>query len=273
MQQAEHSPFPSDETLAAYLDGQLDEETRQRVVWHIAECAECLDIVTANNEMKAAPVVRGVNWQRNSYIVLTAAAALAAVFFLTPARELIMPPDGIRQLASVAPPKRSIDGRITSFPYRERAPTMRGTKEEREENEVDLTLLNVAAELQKRAEEHPTARTLHAEGVAYLMTGHTPDAVRVLENVRAQTPSDPQLLSDLSAAYLAAGRYPDALATANAAWAQTKTPEIAWNRAFALQSLGRRAEAIAAWNDFLRISDSPKWTVEAKEKLQTLQSE
>src|ERR1051325_11247970 len=192
MQQAEHSPFPSDETLAAYLDGQLDEETRQRVVWHIAECAECLDIVTANNEMKAAPVVRGVNWQRNSYIVLTAAAALAAVFFMTPARELIMPPDGIRQLASVAPPKRSIDGRITSFPYRERAPTMRGTKEEREENEVDLTLLNVAAELQKRAEEHPTARTLHAEGVAYLMTGHTPDAVRVLENVRPRTLRGPK---------------------------------------------------------------------------------
>jgi tetratricopeptide (TPR) repeat protein len=269
--QTEHSPFPSDETLAAYIDGRLDEETRRSVVEHMAECAECLDVVTASNEFDAVPVVRGVNWQRNSYIVLAAAAALAAVFFLTPARELIGPRDGIKQLASVAPPKRSIDGRITSFPYRKRTPTMRGTP--KEENEVDLTLLSVAAELQQQAEEHPTARTLHAEGVAYLMIGQTRDAVRVLENVRAQTPSDPQLLSDLAAAYLAAGRYPDALATANAAWAQTKTPEIAWNRALALQMLRRRAEAIAAWNDFLRISDSAEWTAEANEKLRTLQSE
>src|ERR1051325_7889791 len=193
--QTEHSSFPSDETLAAFIDGRLDEGTRGRVMWHIAECPECLDIVTASNEINAAPVVRGVNWQRNSYIVLAAAAALAAVFFLTQARDIVLPPDGIKQLASVAPPKRTIDGRITSFPYREPGPTYRGTTE----NEVDLTVLTVAAEVQKRAEDHPNPRTLHAEGVAYLLTGHPPDAVRVLESVRAQTPTDPQLLSDLAA--------------------------------------------------------------------------
>jgi tetratricopeptide (TPR) repeat protein len=267
--QTEHSPFPSDETLAAYIDGRLDEETRRSVVQHMAECAECMDIVTANNEFNAVPVVRGVNWQRNSYIVLAAAAALAAVFFLTPARDAVFPPDGIKQLASVAPPRRAFDGRIASFPFRERSRTYRGTNEE----EVDYKVLEVAAEVQKRAEAHPNARTLHAEGVAYLMTGRTPDAVRVLESVRAQTPSDPQLLSDLAAAYLAAGRTADALAAANAAWALAKTPEIAWNRAFALQRLGRRAEAIAAWNEYLSISDSPESSAEARKELKTLRSE
>jgi hypothetical protein len=267
--QTEHSPFPSDETLAAYIDGRLDEETRARVVWHIAECAECMDVLTASNEIKAAPVVRGVNWQRTALIGLPLAAALAIVFFLTPAWDFISPPDGIKQLASVAPPKRSIDGRITSFPYREPRTTYRGTTEE----DVDYKVLAAAAKVQKRAEEHPNARTLHAEGVAYLVIGDKTNAVRVLEKVRAQTPSDPQLLSDLAAAYLAANRPADALAAANAAWTLAKTPEIAWNRAFALRGLERRAEAIAAWNDFLRISDSPQWSDEARRELQKLQSE
>jgi len=268
--QTEHSPFPDDETLAAFIDGQLDEETRESVVAHMAECAECLDVVTASNEIKAAPVVRRGNWNRNVVYGLAAAAALALVFFLTPAREVIFVPDGIKQLASVAPPKRSIDGRITSFPYREPAPRLRGTNDE----EVDFKVLTVAAEVQKRAEEHPNARTLHAEGVAYLLTGNKSDAVRVLEAVRAQTPSDPQLLSDLAAAYLAANRPDKALTTANAAWALAKTPEIAWNRAFAAQRLNDRTKATEAWNDFLRISDSPEWTAEAQKNLhQTLRSE
>lgn len=274
--QTEHSPFPSDETLAAYIDGQLDEETRRSVVEHMAECPECLDIVTASNEMKAAPVVRGVNWQRNSYIVLAAAAALTAVFFLTPARDVIVPPDGIKQLASVAPQKRLIDGRITSFPYQQPPSRNRGTTESDTEKDVDLALLKVAAQVQQRSEKHPNARTLHAEGVAYLLTGERGDtarAVALLEKARAQSPSDPKLLSDLAAAYLATNHLDKALATADAAWALAKTPEIAWNRAFALQWLKRHDEAIAAWNDYLRISDSPEWTAEARKNLKTLQSE
>jgi anti-sigma factor RsiW len=36
----EHSAFPSDETLAAFIDGRLDEETRKRVVAHVADCED-----------------------------------------------------------------------------------------------------------------------------------------------------------------------------------------------------------------------------------------
>ena len=48
--QTEHSPFPTDETLAAYIDGRLDEETRKRVVEHMAECPECFEVVMAGRE-------------------------------------------------------------------------------------------------------------------------------------------------------------------------------------------------------------------------------
>jgi len=273
--QTEHSPFPSDETLAAYIDGRLDEETRKLVVEHMAGCAECLDIVSAGREMgAAAPVVRGVNWSRNVVFGLAAAAAVAIIFFLTPVRDLIWPRDDIKTLASVAPPKRLSDGRVSGFPYRERAARNRGKGNDDSDHD-SLEFLSAAAEVQKRATDHPDdAAALHAEGVSYLVLGYVADAVKTLEDARQkETKPDPRLLNDLAAAYLAAGRAEDALTTANRAWTLAKTPEIAWNRALAAQRANHRSEAIAAWNDYLRISDSPQWTAEAQKYRDEVQSE
>src|SRR5258706_16081748 len=41
----EHTGFPSDETLAAFLDGRLDPDTRRRVVEHMTTCDECYSVV------------------------------------------------------------------------------------------------------------------------------------------------------------------------------------------------------------------------------------
>ena len=43
----EHTGFPSDETLAAFLDGRLDPETRRRVIEHMTTCDECYSVVAA----------------------------------------------------------------------------------------------------------------------------------------------------------------------------------------------------------------------------------
>ena len=43
----EHSAFPSDETLAAFIDGRLDEETRKKVTAHVAECDDCYGTIMA----------------------------------------------------------------------------------------------------------------------------------------------------------------------------------------------------------------------------------
>lgn len=278
--QTEHAPFPSDETLAAYIDGRLDDETRKRVVEHIADCPECFEAVQVSNEMTStATVVRYVHWPRNAVFGLATAAALAAIFFLTPLGEQVWPHDDLGALAKVAPPTRKIDGRLTGFPH-QRLKRMRGVDEKRD-TEVDLESLafySVAADVQKRAMKHPTARTLHAEGVSLLELADSKEeidtAIDRLEKARQSSRQpDAQLLSDLAAAYVANGNYAAALQAANQAWALSKTPEIAWNRAMAAQYLGEhRDEAIAAWKDYLKINDSPNWAEEARAHLEQVQS-
>lgn len=269
--QTEHSQFPTDETLAAYIDGGLDEETRSRVAEHLADCAECFEAVQVRQEMAAAAPAEGrvVQWPRNALVGLAAAAAVGAVLFLTPLRDRVWPHDDIGALAAVAPPKRVIDGRLTRFPYRERAVTYRSGNTDDDSDLESLEFRSVAIKVENRATEHPNARTLHAEGLAYLTTGDKQQAIKALETAlnRSSSP-DPQLLSDLAAAYIAVGRYQEALDTANRAWGMAQTPEIAWNRAFASQRLEHRAEAIAAWNKYLELDHSSAWVPEAKHNLE-----
>jgi tetratricopeptide (TPR) repeat protein len=280
--QTEHSPFPSDETLAAYIDGHLDEATRKQVVEHIADCPECFEVVQVNQEMPAAPVVKNVvHWPRTPIVGLAAAAVVGAVLLLTPLRERILPHDDLRALAKVAPPTRKIYGRLSGFPY-QLLHVPRGGEDKSGDDHSDdhetLAFQIAAGDAQKRAMEHPNARTLHAEGVAYLGLGHINDAVKTLEAAKnASSNPGPQLLSDLAAAYLASGKYDAALKTANEAWSKAQTPEIAWNRAVAAQYIEPRAkyhdEAIAAWNDYFRFKDSPKWREEARSHFETVRTE
>src|SRR3954452_1947053 len=50
----EHSGFPSDETLAAFIDGRLDDVTRRRVIEHMTSCDECYAVYLAATEMQKA---------------------------------------------------------------------------------------------------------------------------------------------------------------------------------------------------------------------------
>src|SRR6185369_11394073 len=77
-----------------------------------------------------------------------------------------------------------------------------------------------------QAEEGPSARNLHAAGVAHLLLGELDAAVVALRKASERDP-DPRILSDLSAAYCARGRtrsdpsdFQDALQTANEALAR-----------------------------------------------------
>ena len=273
--QTEHSPFPSDETLAAYIDGRLDPETRERVTEHLAECPECFEVLRVSREMNApAPaVVHEFRWPRKIVVPLAAAAVLGGVVFLTPQiRERIFPRDDIRALADVAPEKRLSDGRVTGFPYRKRAPTFRGAAED--DNSLDsLAFQKRAADVQERAIKHPDdAQTLHAEGISYLVLGEAPAAVATLEKaLKQEKRTDPRLLSDLSAAYLATGNYKKALETANRAWQSSRKPEIAWNRAVAAERAGEINNAKAYWGEYLEVETDPNWSLEARGRLHNLE--
>src|SRR5213592_2494759 len=88
----EHSGFPSDETLAAFIDGKLDPETRTRVVEHMAQCPECYETFlgagvwgrTRHESEKTARNSKRRIWYAMPVAI---AAALATALFITPVRE------------------------------------------------------------------------------------------------------------------------------------------------------------------------------------------
>lgn len=290
---SEHSPFPSDETLAAFVDATLDERTRRQVIEHMAHCAECRDVVLDTSALKAesalpadseirlipAPVVP--IWRRTEARAALAAAAVVVVVLLA------WPRDPIAKLARVAPPERYAEGRLSGLHYATMAPRHRGQKEEEIKAE-ELPLREALVGIERNAAEHPSARTLHAEGVALLMLGETADAEKAFGkalqyethqsdiSAAIQASKDPQLLSDLSAAYIEDfGRYAEALAAAERAWSlsDSKSPEAAWNRAMAAQKLDHRNQAVGYWHDYLKLDPHSQWASEARQKLKELETE
>src|SRR5438309_4047082 len=95
----EHAGFPSDETLAAFIDGRVDADTRGRVVEHLASCAECYSVFIGATEMPAATAdLSNVRpFRRIRYVAAAAALAAAAAigFFVTPAGQRLYHPDGL----------------------------------------------------------------------------------------------------------------------------------------------------------------------------------
>jgi len=299
-----HAPFPSDETLAAFIDGRLDEETRQRVTEHMSDCGECHSILLAANEFRgederrgsrpAAAVVPFRRWLAVA-ATLSAAAAIAAIIFLTPLRDRLLPSRGLMvQLAESQPAKRKFSGRLAQIPYRPFESPTRGVADDDPLKQTDDdTLKFTARRVAVEAEQHPTAANLHAVGAAYLMLGRWDDAVRQMERAvmadadarnmadAIRTSRSAALLTDLSAAYSARARElqqaGDRVAAVNAAtraWQIEKNPVTAWNRAVALEALPpSRDDVVKAWRDFLAISDSKEASAEATSELSKLGSD
>src|SRR4029077_3416864 len=137
--QTEHSPFPPDETLAAYIDGRLDEETRKRVVEHMAECPECLDAFSVATEWKRAGVLNPAlssQWHSPRWFVPAAiAAGLAGTVFLTPVLWKVVSThrNGMADLIAAADklPYRPVEGRLSGeFSYKNEPPRFRGKNED-----------------------------------------------------------------------------------------------------------------------------------------------
>src|SRR2546430_5671982 len=150
----EHAGFPSDETLAAFIDGRVDAETRARVIEHIADCAECYSVFIGATEMPAAAVADASNagpFRRARYAIASAAIAAAAAigFFITPAGQRLYRPAGLAALADAAPAARTFEGRLGGFPYRAIAPGARGTEADPTRDPAHSRVRDVAAKVQR----------------------------------------------------------------------------------------------------------------------------
>lgn len=255
----------SDEIVAAFVDGRLDDEQRRRVIEHAAACADCYSLTSAvwdyNAENPGAEVVRPRFGRRFAVAAasLATAAAVMVVFF-GPVRDR----RAMQSLvdASAELERRPVDGRLSgSFAYR----AVKGTYRSVERDDLDTLPLEAAA-----AETLEKTRNPHVAGVAHLLLGEYDEAVNKLTIAANAKPRDVRILSDLATAYHARGKrmgsdadLAKARETAERAWSIEQTPLTAWNRALALDTR-------EAWQQYLELDPASPWADEARERMQRL---
>jgi tetratricopeptide (TPR) repeat protein len=269
---------PNEETLAAFIDGRLDERARLEVIEHLADCGDCRDLVMTANEYEASlkahggAVVRG-RFNGRWIAPLAAAAAVVAVLFGVPStRQMILdrvwPKSGMEKLVEAANglPQRTTDARLSGdFVWRDYRPLRGG-------GEGDTPAVDpLAAWKVDAAAAEITADDPHEHGVASILTKHADDAVKALETAARANPSSAEIQNDLAAAYIASGKYERALAAAQKSWSIKQSHAAAWNIALALDHGGRYAEAVVTWNNYLKLDPSSPWANEARQKLQSAQ--
>lgn len=269
----------SSEQIAAFVDGRLPESARLEAITHFADCDECRELFDVTSDAVAAGVTaeqaQVVPFRpRRKWPAIAAVAAVAAVAIVSVPQVRYWFEDqrtgGVSTLvrASQTSEERLLDGRLSGgFPYKPHK-TMRGVSGE---DSVKIDELKLAAlELEQR--NPASAKQFHALGLAKLATDSPKDAVPFLEKAVSLDSSNASLLNDLAAVRLAMSDTARALETVERAWSIEKTPEIAWNRALVLQTAGKDVEAIAAWQEYLRLDPKSPWSDEARKKLHDLQN-
>jgi tetratricopeptide (TPR) repeat protein len=273
---------PSAETLAAFVDGRLVGAERDAVVAHAATCAECRDVILMATELAVdeGKVVRPQFGKRVIAPLLAAAAIVAAVFIAMPSlRERVVGGGAMQEAAEIESQfeKRQTKGRLTlGTTYKSYEGPKRGAGDRPDPGEARSNQVMTAEwKARELAERRRTAKNLHAAGLLFLVAGERDDAIKYLSLAKAADPSA-SVLNDLAAAHLERGRdedYAVALAYANDALQRERTPIGLWNRALALERLGRTTEAIDAWKEYRLTDPNSPWAAEAKGYLTQLEED
>jgi CHAT domain-containing protein/tetratricopeptide (TPR) repeat protein len=282
-----------DETLAALIDGGLDESTRREVLWHLDTCQACYDLFIESTETESdgseivplrtvpaattAPVSTDILTAsgRSTFVrSIVAAAALVAIAASTwlfwPAQAGSRPE--LRGLVAAVGEIRATEGRLTGgFAWAPLDVATRG-------GNLVATLPRVqiaAAELDEAQRNGRSARTLAAYGTSRLVLRDWDAGVAALEEATGLAPDRADFWSDLASAYLAraampgrATDVPRALEAAETALAlDSSLLEALFNRAVALERLSLKDQARDAWNLYLERDHSSAWRAEAEERL------
>ena len=252
-------------TISAFGDGSLDVRLRRDVVRHAAICASCRASILATIE-RARPADRTILALIASAIVIVLGTV---IWFRAPRRTTLE----ALAAASAGLPYRTTDARLPGgFPYR---PFRAGSGEAARSG-----IARVRGERATRMQSDLAGR-----GAAHLLVGNAEQAVSLLERAvqdcsgevdltRAVAAcNDADLLTSAAAAYHERGTADDAavdfvvsLDAAERAWALKKSPEIAWNRAIALESLHLRDEAAGSWSRYRELDPASQWAEEAQRR-------
>ena len=277
---------PTEELLAEYIDDRLDSSTREPVTEHLATCGECREIVLMSTAFQdePVPVVHG-NFGRRRWLAAAASLAAAAVIAVIVVRPIWLFGYGVDDLvaASQDVPERTSMGRLAGgFPHAARPVTKRGSAQE---DEIDLAgyaakarLLEIAAKIAERNAKGKSVDP-HVAGLSTLLIAKTrpefDDAVRNLEKAltTARGAGRDAIATDLAASLIARYRwsgdeedYRYALRLSNDVLTRTQSPEALWNRAIATEALYAKAEALRAWDDYLKVDSNSPWAKEAMER-------
>ena len=290
---------PDAETLAAYLDGHLNRDERERITEHVSGCETCYFVVTeiaqtaAPAQVNVEPVGSSPTppwWKSKSVVwsssIAGALATAAMVWLAVSGGPLSSSPDSVSRKQSLALQaalvaavgnERIVEPRLTGgFAYGPlRGPVRSG---ESIVAHVSPDVRIAAARIEKQELGRGTPQALRMLGLAYLVTGDVVRAVRVLEEAVDQPDPDPRALNDLAAAYLvraARVNQPQDLAKAlavadRAVKADAGLLEAWFNRASALDRMSLGTEARDAWEEYLRLDGQSAWADEARSHLQRL---
>ncbi len=266
------SRHPADETLAEFADGKLNGRARRTMIEHLASCDDCRSIYDVIADAQDADVIDRYapipgNFGKVAIGTLAVAAAATIVFFTPPVQERVAAwrTGGVSEIVELtkSSPQRRIEGRLAGdFVYGEFT-TYRNANEKKVDYE-QMQLEQAATEV----------RSSRAKGLALLLAGKHDEAIAELNRaIQRAGADDPILINDLAAAYLERSRFennapkdlPVARQLTEKAWSLSKTPEIAWNRALALQYAGDK-DAEIAWNDYLNLDSTSKWAQEVRDE-------
>jgi tetratricopeptide (TPR) repeat protein len=286
---------PDAEQLAEYADGLLRGEAATDIERHLVECAECravvantMDLLLAGTGAHVAETTSSVRvvpfrsrrWVTGVVAGLAAAAAIALVVRVERPAWLFGPrtdrPELQELIAALAnEPTRPVEGRLSGgFRYAPPPSFSRSPGDRQASPDVRIA----AGEIEKRANDGDALRHLASLGAAYLALDDIEDAIRVLQAAATESPTSAPLSSDLSVAYLArwerTRRSEDlekSLRAAEQALASDPTmAEAEFNRALALEQLGRTESATAAWRTYLATDARSPWAEEARRRLDAL---
>lgn len=282
------SSCPTDETLAAFVDGRLDGAAKQGVEAHLDLCADCRETWMMATEtpdeqtqapgMAAAAPPRAPRRWRPVAAGLAAVAAVLLAVIVVPQwwRDASRSP--FDELVSAVGDRRATQGRLSGgFAWGEVPAPARGGDGAADVPEVQIAAGRIAQALR----DDRTPRALARQGSAFLIVGRVDDAVGALEEATGAPDAEAAWWSDLAVAYLEradrlgrAADVPRALEAASRALeANPDLPEAVFNRALALERLGLYPEAIEAWQRYLELDAESGWATEARAALARLEEQ
>lgn len=293
-----HLPCPDAALLAAFLDGTLADYERTAVVTHLAECPLCravaltvveyqevqaLDTLWQSGTMPAPPpplTATGTErWSREKTrapaLVMVVAALAATAALAIPVSSLLPSWSAQRAMTSLvdaAGGYRPLEARLSGA-HRYAPPPAIETAGSAPRH--SLQLITAATDVRTAFADDEAVLSRRAVGMAALLVGDLDNAISTLEIAVAADRRDPRLNNDLAAAYYERSQRearPDDLPAALSAVERVIAGhpghlEGLFNRALIITALGLRAEAEAAWQDYIaRDPDSP-WSSEARGRL------